>query len=381
MSSIVHSDPASLRGLRLGAPQTMGAFRLVPVLRDSAPGDLRIAKTTYDAYGAVRLEGTPGSSGLHYMSYIPHGLVVSHTEDGSQASYGTSLGQTKPRSVMLHHRMVKGLEPADGGEKRFRMLPLHLAMEGFLAFHFRGPEILWKEYSDEAVRRGLDPRIERATRGAWISGLEEALRIFEIHEQQVGVLVFVADTLATVFVVSHPDDYRALHLSLLEDFFGDLVATYALLYPEALSLEGGIDPGSITDLDHLAREVDRVRAELVSTTELLADGLFSRAVREERVRDAGRFELRRFYPDFDPNEECHIGERIVRDDGTVEYMKTFRLSGAQVRRAYLLSKLADVEWNLDRAAASLGTTKVDLAKRLSNAGFGYLVKPHVLRGA
>jgi hypothetical protein len=277
--------------------------------------------------------------------------------------------------------MVKGLEPADGGEKRFRMLPLHLAMEGFLAFHFRGPEILWKEYSDEAVRRGLDPRIERATRGAWISGLEEALRIFEIHEQQVGVLVFVADTLATVFVVSHPDDYRALHLSLLEDFFGDLVATYALLYPEALSLEGGIDPGSITDLDHLAREVDRVRAELVSTTELLADGLFSRAVREERVRDAGRFELRRFYPDFDPNEECHIGERIVRDDGTVEYMKTFRLSGAQVRRAYLLSKLADAEWNLDRAAASLGTTKVDLAKRLSNAGFGYLVKPHVLRGA
>jgi hypothetical protein len=378
---MVYSDPAVLRGLRLGSPQTMGAFRIVPVLREGAPGDLRIAKTTYDAYGVVRLDGEVGSAGLHYMSYIPHGLVVSHTEDGSQASFGTSLGPTKRRPVALHHRMVKGLDPAADGEKRFRMLPLHLAMEGFLALHFRGPEILWKEYSDEAARRGLDPRTERSTRGAWISGLEEALRVFEIHEHQVGVLVFVAEVLATVFVVSHPDDYRKLHLSLLEDFFGELVATYALLYPESLDLEGGLDPARITDLDHLAREVARVRSELTGSTELLAAGLFSRNVREERIRDAGRFELRRFYPDFDPNEECHIGERIVRDDGTVEYMKTFRLSGAQVRRAYLLSKLAAADWNLDRAAEALGTTKLELAKRLSNAGFGYLVRPHVLRGA
>ncbi len=42
------------------------------------------------------------------------------------------------------------------------------------------------------------------------------------------------------------------------------------------------------------------------------------------------------YLAFYPNEECHIGERIVREDGTLEYLKTFRLSAAQVRRAYQL---------------------------------------------
>jgi hypothetical protein len=29
---------------------------------------------------------------------------------------------------------------AQGATSRFRMLPLHLAMEGFLALHFNGPE-------------------------------------------------------------------------------------------------------------------------------------------------------------------------------------------------------------------------------------------------
>jgi hypothetical protein len=380
VTTLDHAGNLALRGLRLGAPQTMGAFRIVPVLRDGAPGDLRIDKQAYGSYGVVRLDGEARSPGLAYHSYIPHGFIVSHTDDGSAATLGARLGHDKGRVVTLHHRMVKAL-PGDDGPGRFRMLPLHLAMEGFLALHFRGPDVLWSEYSKQAERRGLDPRTETSRRGAWISGFEEALRIFEIHDDQVGVLVFVAEALATVFVVSHPADYRALHLSLLEDFFGELISTYALLYPETLRVESRLDASSMIDLDHLAREVARVRNDWNEHTELLARGLFTRPVREERIRTAGRFVLQRFYPDFHPDEECHIGERIVRDDGTVEYLKTFRLSGAQVRRAHLLSKLAEAGWDLARAAAALGTTKGDLVKRLVNAGFGYLLKPHILRGA
>ncbi len=374
---------ATLHGLRLGAPQTMGAFRIVPVLRERAPGDLRIGKEAYGAsgYGTVRLDGEVRSPGLVYRSYIPHGLIVSHTDDGSEATLGARLGNDRVRAVKLHHRMVKGLRrDREDTNARFRMLPLHLAMEGFLALHFRGPDVLFAEYSREAERRGLDPRAETSVRGAWLAGFEEALRIFELHEHQVGVLVFVAETLATVFVVSHPDDYRKLHLSLLEDFFGELVATYALLHPETLRAEAGLDPSRISDLEHLVCEVARVRSEWDDYTALLASGLFERPIREERVRTSGRFVLQRFFPNFDPNEECHIGERIVRDDGTLEYMKTFRLSGAQVRRAYLLSKLAECEWDLERTARALATTKSELVKRFVNAGFGYLLKPHVVRG-
>jgi hypothetical protein len=380
VSQLDHAGNLALRGLRTGSPQTMGAFRIVPVLRPGAPGDLRIGKEVYDAYGIVRLDGEVGSPGLAYHSYIPHGLVVAHTDDGSAATLGARLGNDKGRIVKLHHRMVKGRSD-DEGSKRFRMLPLHLAMEGFLALHFRGPDVLWRDYSQHAERRGLDPRGERSVRGSWLSGFEEALRVFEIHDDQVGVLVFVAEALATAFVVSHPTDYRRLHLSLLEDFFGELIASHALLYPTTLRLESRIEPSSIVDLDHLVREVARVRRDGDAHTDLLASGLFTRPVREERVRSAGRFVLQRFQPEFHPDEECHIGERIVRDDGTLEYLKTFRLSGAQVRRAYLLSKLAGAGWDLDRAATALATSKSDLVKRLVNAGFGYLLKPHLVRGA
>jgi hypothetical protein len=372
-----------LSGLRAGSPQVMGAFRIVPLLRESAPGDLRIGKEAYDAYGVVRLDGVAEEPGLSYMSYVPHGLVIAHTHDGSEATLGASLlhlGRDKPRRVKLHHRMVKA-RAAEDGSARFRMLPLHLAMEGFLALHFRGPDILWQEYSEQAARRGLDPRRETSVRGAWLAGFEDAVRLFEIHEHQVGVLVFVADALATVFVVSHPDDYRKLHLSLLEDFFGELLYTYALLYPESPRAESRIDPRAVTDLDHLAREMDRVRTDFRHYTELLTQGLFGRPAHTDTVRDLGAFTLQRFYPDFDPREECHIGEQILRRDGTVEYMKTFRLSHAQVRRAYLLEKLAAAEWDLDRAMVLLGAaSKTELLKRIVNAGFGYLLKPHLLRG-
>lgn len=77
--------------------------------------------------------------------------------------------------------------------------------------------------------------------------------------------------------------------------------------------------------------------------------------------------------------ECHLGERMLREDGTPEYLKTYRLSAAQVRRAYLLQQLAAAEWNLERAAESLRGTVPELTRRLVNAGFGYLLKPAVLQ--
>lgn len=71
----------------------------------------------------------------------------------------------------------------------------------------------------------------------------------------------------------------------------------------------------------------------------------------------------------------------MRGDGTLEYLKTYRLSAAQTRRAYLIKQLAHAEWNLERAAGNLKTTRDDLVARLSNAGFGYLLKESVLEAA
>jgi DNA invertase Pin-like site-specific DNA recombinase len=64
---------------------------------------------------------------------------------------------------------------------------------------------------------------------------------------------------------------------------------------------------------------------------------------------------------------------ILRADGTVEYLKTYRLSRAQTRRAYLLSQLATHGWNLSITAEALNQTSDELVLRLENAGFGYLL--------
>ena len=51
-----------------------------------------------------------------------------------------------------------------------------------------------------------------------------------------------------------------------------------------------------------------------------------------------------------------MGEAIVRDNGRLEYLKTYRLSAAQTRRAYLLQLLAEADWHLDTAAEGLRVT-------------------------
>lgn len=111
---------------------------------------------------------------------------------------------------------------------RLRFLPLHLALEGYLALHFGGPSTAWEEWSRTALRDGLSPRAEDAYLGRSVRGLADALRIFEIHPGQCGVMVYVSDALAAAFVVPHPDDYRLLHASLVEDLYGELVHQYAL---------------------------------------------------------------------------------------------------------------------------------------------------------
>lgn len=393
---LLHS--LSIRGLQPAAPQQCGAIRLVPLLRQHVRPDLRLALQRYrQPLAVVAIDGQPDGEGaqgairegLKYIGYIPHGLVVSYSEDGSPvASMGTQLGEdglaragqrSPARDVQLLHRMTKRQ-----GENQLRFLPLHLAMEGFLALHFGGPEIAWSEYSRQALREGLSPRSESVVPGRGVAALEEALRIFEIHESQCGVLVCVADALASVFIVPSPADYRALHQSLIEDFYGELIAQYSQLYrqlPELLPVASAAALAQPSTLGELQHWLAAVRADWASIGQVLCQGLDGRAVQAERIYRLGPFQLQRFLTGLRLDDENHIGEAIVRDDGTVEYLKSFRLSDKQVKRAYLLQILAQHHWNLDAAAASQSQSRDQLAQRLINAGFAYLLSDSVLRAA
>jgi hypothetical protein len=368
------TEGIALTGLTPAPAQQWGAIRMIPLLRAGSHGDLRLQPRKVDA-GAVKL-----NDGTAYFAWMPHAYVMRWTDDGQPiAALGAQLhargAQSPARHSPILHRMAKRED-----RNALRFVPLHLAMEGFLALHFGGPDIAWHEYSREALASGLSPRSERAMPGVWIAGLEEALRVFEIHDGQVGVLVFVADALASAFVVPHPDDYRQLHRSLLGDFYGELLYQYGLLYREVQSFDLELDPTTISSLSELRAAVEAGRRQWHEHSALMSRGLLQRATRWQTIYRAGPFRLRRFVGALDPDSESHIGEAIQRADGTVEYLKTYRLSAAQVKRAYLLEQLARHDWHIGRCAAALGDTVHGLLVRLRNAGFGYLLKPHILRG-
>jgi len=380
-------DRLALNGLELAPSQVWRGVRIVPLLRTNVQEDLRLARRSYDDdLAVVALDGKHPREKPRtvYASYIPHGLVVNWSDDGSPAgAFGTHLakrdGQVKDfgcMKVRLAHRMIRRED-----KRQLRMLPMHLSMEGFLALHFGGPDIAWSEYARAALRYGLGFRIERSVRGTYIAGLADALRVFEFHENQVGVLVFVADALASAFVVSHPEDYRALHRTLLADFYGELMYWYGVYYQEAARMEAQIDESQVENLTQLRRGYERMRGEWVGFHNFMAEGLLGRPLMTNNVYRLGPFQLIRFMTGLEPSVENHLGEAIFRQDGTLEYLKTYRLAAAQCRRAYLLSKLAEYKWNLDATARALGGSTDDLILRLEKAGFGYLLKEEVLKAA
>ncbi|WP_336207841.1 ARPP-2 domain-containing protein [Nonomuraea sp. LPB2021202275-12-8] len=362
-----------LTGLATRPAQTWGSVRLVPLVRPEPITDLRLhAKVYGDELSMVSLPDK-----TIYTAYVPHAFVASWTGDGTPAAaYGTQLGEPRQHiCVRTHRRMARRAD-----KNRLRFLPLHLALEGFLALHFGGPSIVWEEWSRRAVAQGLSPRVEEAYTGAQVRGLDDALRVFEIYPGQCGLLLYVADSLASAFVVPHPEDYRALHPTLIRDLYGELIHEYALFHP-AGDFPAVIDEGAVTSLADLREQAVRQEREWAGFHDsVMAAGLLASPARVQDVYRLGRFTLRRFLPSFDRHAENHIGEMIDDEHGRPAYLKTFRLSQAQIRRGHLLSKLAEHDWHLPATAAALGTDAAGLGLRLARAGFGHLLRQDVLDG-
>ncbi|MGI5283728.1 ARPP-2 domain-containing protein [Nonomuraea polychroma] len=362
-----------LTGLDTRPAQTWGSMRLVPLVRREPIEDLRLhAKVYGDEPSAVFLPDK-----TVYTSYVPHAFVASWTDDGSPAAaYGTQLGQPlRHMCIRTRRRMARRVD-----KNRLRFLPLHLAVEGFLALHFGGPVIAWEEWSRQAIAHGLSARAEDAYTGAEVRGLDDALKVFEIYPGQCGLLLYAGDTLASAFVVPHPEDYRALHPTLIRDLYGELVYEYALFYP-ARDFPAVIDETTVSSLADLrAQALLREREWAGFHDSVMAARLLQAPVHVEEVYRLGRFTLSRFLPAFERKSENHIGETITDGDGQLAYLKTFRLSEAQSRRGHLLSKLAEHGWSLPETAAALGTDTAALGLRLERAGFGHLLRQDVLDG-
>ncbi len=363
-------EKISLKGLEIAPSQTWGAVRLVPLLRQKPRQDLRLFKRRYDADLSI----VSVNKNLQYISYVPHGLVLSwHNDHQPEATLGGQLltegknfvcGTTK---INLLHRMAKRET-----KNSLRMLPLHLAMEGFLSMFFNGPTIAWQDYSRQALSQGLSPRVEWSIKGRAISHLEDALRVFEIHEAQVGVLLFVGEILTSAFIVPTPADYRDLHSSLLEDFYGETFY-YHGLYGQASHLEPTIDQEMIHDLQDLELALSKMRSEWSTFQGFMAGDLLNRSIEAKRIYTHGSFSLQRFITDLSLKQNNYIGEAIIDDLAHLQYLKIYGLSQSQTKRAYLLQQLATHNWNFELIARADGNTLRQLVRRMEKLGFGYLI--------
>jgi hypothetical protein len=373
-----HQDGIELTGLTAGPAQAWGAVRLVPLLRPVPITDLRLHPRLYDAADLTIVHTGPRTA---YLSYIPHAFVATWTTTATPAAaYGTQLrdpttGDAPAAIPLAFRRRLARRED----KQRLRFLPLHLAMEGYLALQFGGPPIAWQEWTRRTVTRGLSPRVEASYSGAWVPGLDDALRVFEIHPDQCGMVLYVADALAAAFVVPHPDDYRALHPTLLHDFYGELIYQYAHLYPAVPDFTARLDEQRVASVADLRAQLAQARADWADFHTLMAGGLVAApGLTVTPAYRMGRYTLARFLPALDPDTENHIGETITDHNGQLAYLKTFRLSAAQTRRGHLLSQLATHGWDLDTTATALGTNRDGLVQRLDNAGFGHLLRPDII---
>ncbi|WP_327090556.1 hypothetical protein OIE66_08015 [Nonomuraea sp. NBC_01738] len=359
-----------LTGLETRPAQTWGAIRMVPLVRREPITDLRLHRRLYDRDDhEVDLPDR-----TFYTSYIPHAYVAVWGDNAPEVSYGTQFGDLKD-TVRLGTipRLARRTNPG-----RLRFLPQHLAMEGYLALHFGGPEIAWEHWSHQALRHGLSPRQEAAYAGADVPGLDDALRVFEIHPGQCGLILYTGDQLASAVVLPHPHDYRALHPTLIHDLFGETIYTNAMFSHGVHDFTARLPP--VISFYDLHAAIDRAESSWTRFhAEVMARGLLDGAHSFEQVHRMGRFTLSRFLPSFARGLENHIGEVITDSRGLVAYLKSFRLSDAQTRRGHLLNVMAAHDWSFGAAARALGAHENDLVGRLDRAGFSYLLRPDILR--
>ncbi|MDO5082326.1 MAG: hypothetical protein Q4D89_02850 [Arachnia propionica] len=353
--------PLELTGLTPAPSQVCGVFRLIPLLRDHDCDDLRLVDAGWEP--GTRL--VPDKDAV-YVGFVPHAF---HLEWG--VTLGTQLKGRRDhgREGVLVHRQRKRLD-----SNRLRFLPQQMAIEALLTMHFNPPAIAWPELSESFMRNGLGCRAESFIDGHDVPGLEIALRTFEIHDRQVGMLVLVSDALAAAFVVPSPRDYRALHHTLLSSLYGDLVLAYACNQPTRWIIDPTPHFQDATTVAELRRGLESLRRDwAAATTDVLLGDWQDRELRTETVYSLPGMRLERFITSLELLQANHIGERIVRDDGELLHLNTLRLSAAQTRRAHLLSVLGEHQWHLDSAAQALDIDVPSLVARMDAQGFGHLI--------
>lgn len=377
------ADLLEKQGLQSAPSQVWQGIRLVPLIDPQPVSDLRLFREKTEAtLGIVNVDDD-----LAYYSYLPHSYILRWSPEGAPlAMRETQIElQNKQRKADGKHWKVAPVVEFERMAKKqdtqhLRFLPQHLGIEGYLHQFFRAPGLDWRDtYRRSAISEGLLPRTAFCLSGYALAGFEEALRLFEIHENQVGCLVFVADDLAMMCLYPHPDDYHFLHRSLLGDLFAEHFWYYSRIPVAVQALKSEGDSQALNWGD-LKRELQALRSGIVDFQAWMASGLLKHPISSQMVQTLGPYQLRRFVSEIAPHEtqEAHMGELILSQQGKCVYFKSLRLSPQQIQTTWLLQNLEKQLWHLGQTAQALNISYDQLVLKMLKAGLGQILKPQII---
>lgn len=261
-------------------------------------------------------------------------------------------------------------------KENIRFLPLNVAMESFLSSYFNCFDIKWEEYSRKGSKYGLSPRYDQVYSGQSLSELENALRVFELHKNQVGVLLFVADALASIFIVPNPYDYKELHYSLLKDFYGETIYFYSIYHKNLQSFKTEFDESKITKISDFNNELQRIKADLANFYTMMANNVIKRKVSIKKLYDIKNYSLNYFFTEeMGKYSENYIGETIFDENYNIHYMKLYRISEEQIKRFVLLKLLDDNDWHIEQSAKTINLSKDEFILKMYKLELGHLLQP------
>jgi len=365
-------DKLNLDGVSFGPSQVWKNVRLVPLIREKCTSDLRLTKIDYDQeYSQVYLNDQTS-----YESYIPFGLIASWgTENEVRFNQQALVNSKKKKSAFDHHfRLVGKVD-----KNKVRILPFHMAMEAFLSTAFKRPEVRKKEFTNEFNRFGLQYRSEFGWKSEWLEYVNASLGVFEILENQCGMMIFISDSLASCFLLPNHSDYRYLHYTLLMDCYSELMWHYSCADYDVQKLSFSMDEDRVRDVKTLRKEFDLAMSELESLDKKLASGLLDRDLFIQKIYKLGKNELSRFRTDFfEGRDEDHIGEIISDSSGVVQYLKTYRLGIDQLKRGKFLQRLEEKDWDISSAARADGLQRGQWLRAFVKAGLGDILNANTL---
>jgi len=360
-----------LKGIEFGPSQVWENIRLVPLIRNEITSNLKMSKVEYDeAYSEVWTNDQKS-----YQSYIPFGLIASWGDSEAHLSTDSLVKKKQKKSAFDHHfRLVGKID-----KNKVRILPFHLAMEAFLSTAFKRPEVRKKEFTNEFNRFGLQYRAELSWKSEWLNYVNQSLSIFEILENQCGVLIFISDSLASAFLLPNPEDYRYLHYTLLMDCYSDLMWHYSNVDYDVQKLKFSMNKEAIKDISSLRNAFNKANDELDKLNRVLASGLFERDLLTQEIYKLGKNRLCRFRTNFfEGKSEDHIGEMIMDSKGGVQYIKSYRLGIDQLKRGKLLQRLEENDWDISAAAKADELRKDQWLLNFVRAGLGDILNANTL---